>query len=230
MSIERRVVRGRFKTAAMTVSYGTVDAAERANASRPADWVVVELPGGSFGCGHPSAIEITPTHLPEPPSLSDHALSHVLSGVAEQERLDGRRLTDDELEGELVDLGYGRGQIEQVVYAHRFRCTTCGGEATHLYGALSSDGAITSMEGLDRLSPSCDLCSDPETIGSALGVDALVRAPLDFKWLPPYADPGDDRMAVARLVKRYVERVAEHTDYREDSVLINLIGDVRSMA
>lgn len=169
------------------------------------------------------------TDLPEPPNLDEHTLSHVLSGIGEQEASDGRRMTDGEIRAELMDLGYGNHQIEQVVDAHKSKCTACGERATHLYGALSPDGSISSMEGHNRLSLSCDGCADPEASLPSLDGSALVRAPLDFQWRPPYLDAGEDRMEMARLVKRYVDRVTSSTDYREDSILINLQNDVRSM-
>lgn len=42
-------------------------------------------------------------------------------------------------------------------------CTTCGEPATHLYAVYDvTTRRISSVNGLDRWSPSCDDCDDPE--------------------------------------------------------------------
>jgi hypothetical protein len=95
---------------------------------------------------------------------------------------------EDELRDSLHEAGYRESEVDQLVTAwakwwRTMACSTCGNPATHRFGCLDvHTGDISSMDGLNRLSLSCDECCqcDPEQMGP------IVRAPIRLaEWKIP---------------------------------------------
>jgi hypothetical protein len=156
-----------------------------------------------------------PAHAIGPNPLSEHALSHVLSEV-----LDNYAPTDeDEIRIALRDARYRPAEIAQVMEAwadyweRTPTCAACGKAATMRFGILDIEtGRVSSMDGLDHFSLSCNDCAecDPQQHGP------IVRAPLSLEMWRPNANLDFLRGMLDKFDDEQLNRDRPFRTYRPD--------------
>lgn len=166
---------------------------------------VAHRTGVSLQLDNPTTKEIN-MGLPEPESrLEPHALSHVLSEIASNYA----PTDEDEIKGDLEEVGYRASEIDQIMSAWEkmWQCSTCGKPADRLWASLYEDGTLHSMHG-DGFSPSCEGC------GGVVFTDdhqAVVIAPLPFRaaWTSSAKPQAESPLRVATVDMATVDRVRE---------------------
>lgn len=184
-----------------------------------------------------------------PGPLTQHALSHVLSDLAQVAADDheGGPLTEEDVRDQLRQAGYLAEGVQRQVWAAYVEgwptCAVCDELATHLWGTVC-DGVISSIAGAWTLAPSCDGCSGNKFDDGTCA--PVVRAPLnrDPKIGPPdrgttieqqllAMDPGDARIELVSAVRAFARVVATRTrgeihQFSWSDVILDIIGDVLS--
>lgn len=113
-----------------------------------------------------------------PEELEEALIEDIIEEMRQCERDEDVRHNRRQWREILIDCGYAKPQVEQVLDVYFPKCTTCGRDATHLWASYNPDGSIGSMMGPDKFSPSCDGCSG--SFAGDIPNQGVVRAPLDF--------------------------------------------------